>query len=316
MSTKKLITVFGATGAQGGGIVSLFLNDPKLKKEWKIRGVTRNVSGESSQKLVAQGVEMITADMNDKPTLVKAMEGSHVVFAVTNYWEYLDMQVEIRQGKNLADAAKEAGVKRYIWSSLLNIKELTNGALPDVYHFDSKAAVESYVRELGLDASFFLAGFYMPNLKGPQGLRPGEDGVWTFSLVGCPPDAPLPLFNPEDTGKFVKGMIANWDEVKGKRVLGATAYETCQEVVDKFKEMFPEAGKTAKYLQMPDEVFEAQMKGAGYPEFAVKELHQNLRLCAEFGYFGGASLDWSQSYVEEPLTTWKEFAKKSWPELK
>lgn len=59
MSYKRLITVFGATGNQGGSIVQTFLNDSKLKKEWSIRGVSRNVDSDSSRKLAAQGVEMV-----------------------------------------------------------------------------------------------------------------------------------------------------------------------------------------------------------------------------------------------------------------
>lgn len=52
---------------------------------------------------------------------MEAMKGSSAVFTVTNYWEKMDMQLEIQQGKNLADAAKRNGVEHYIWSSLLNV---------------------------------------------------------------------------------------------------------------------------------------------------------------------------------------------------
>lgn len=45
------------------------------------------------------------------------------MFAVTNYWEKADAELEIQQGKNLADAAKEAGIRHYIWSTLHNVKE-------------------------------------------------------------------------------------------------------------------------------------------------------------------------------------------------
>lgn len=63
------------------------------------------------------------ADLNDKPSLVKAMTGAAAVFTMTNYWEKMDMELEIQQGKNLADAAKETGVNHYIWSSLLNVNK-------------------------------------------------------------------------------------------------------------------------------------------------------------------------------------------------
>lgn len=60
MSSKKIITVFGATGKQGGSVVQIFLNDPKLKNEWAVRGVSRNTESESARKLTAQGVEMVS----------------------------------------------------------------------------------------------------------------------------------------------------------------------------------------------------------------------------------------------------------------
>lgn len=59
MPSKKIITVFGATGKQGGSVVRIFLNDPKLKDEWTVRGVSRNVDGAAAQKLSSQGVEMV-----------------------------------------------------------------------------------------------------------------------------------------------------------------------------------------------------------------------------------------------------------------
>lgn len=49
---------------------------------------------------------LFQADMNDKASLQKAMEGSAAVYALTNYWEKMDADLELQQGKNLADAAK------------------------------------------------------------------------------------------------------------------------------------------------------------------------------------------------------------------
>lgn len=57
---KKVITVFGATGAQGGSVVDIFVNDPKLKEEWQVRGVTRDVSKDSAKALVAKGAEVVS----------------------------------------------------------------------------------------------------------------------------------------------------------------------------------------------------------------------------------------------------------------
>jgi uncharacterized protein YbjT (DUF2867 family) len=69
---SKIITVFGATGAQGGSVVAALLQDKTLK----IRGVTRNVHSEAAKSLQSQGVELVTADLNDEESLVKAVKVS------------------------------------------------------------------------------------------------------------------------------------------------------------------------------------------------------------------------------------------------
>lgn len=60
MSGKKIITVFGATGNQGGAVVDTFLTDPKLKNDWVVRGITRDVNKDSSKKLASKGAEVVS----------------------------------------------------------------------------------------------------------------------------------------------------------------------------------------------------------------------------------------------------------------
>lgn len=70
MASPKLIVVIGATGAQGGSVVSSLLGD----KSYRIRGVTRNPSSEKAKALSAKGVEVVTADSSDAGSLKKAFE--------------------------------------------------------------------------------------------------------------------------------------------------------------------------------------------------------------------------------------------------
>jgi uncharacterized protein YbjT (DUF2867 family) len=60
MASKKIITVFGATGAQGGSVVDTFLHDPKLKPDWAVRAVTRDITKDSSKKLQSKGAEVVS----------------------------------------------------------------------------------------------------------------------------------------------------------------------------------------------------------------------------------------------------------------
>lgn len=138
---SKIITVFGATGNQGGSVVEAILADPTLSKEFKIRGITRDVSKPASKALADRGVEMTTADLNSKDSVTAALKDSHSVFLVTNYWETASKEVELTQGKNVADVSKELNVQHLIFSTLINVTKASNGRYPNVPHFDGKSEI-------------------------------------------------------------------------------------------------------------------------------------------------------------------------------
>lgn len=57
---SKLITVFGATGNQGGSVIRAIQADPALSKEYKIRGITRDPSKPAAKDLAAKGVDVVS----------------------------------------------------------------------------------------------------------------------------------------------------------------------------------------------------------------------------------------------------------------
>ena len=103
---SKLLVIIGATGNQGGSVIKSILADPNASKQFKLRGVTRDVSKDAAKALTEQGVEMVSADLDDKTSLVKAFEGAYGVYAVTDFWATMNKDAEVKQGKNMADAAK------------------------------------------------------------------------------------------------------------------------------------------------------------------------------------------------------------------
>jgi uncharacterized protein YbjT (DUF2867 family) len=119
--------------------------------------------------------------MTSIPSLEQALSGSHSVFLVTTPTFTENSDLELTQGKNVADAAKRAGVQHLIFSSLLNVSESTSGRLKNVPHFDHKAQVEQYIRDLGIPATFVLPGYFMSNYVFLGLLRKGEDGVYTLA---------------------------------------------------------------------------------------------------------------------------------------
>lgn len=197
---SKLITVFGATGNQGGSVINAVLADSVVSKEFKIRGITRDPSKPAAQALAAKGVEVVTvsricpgklvsspsnilqADMTSKSSLAEAIKGSHTVFLVTtpNFMSGGDTEEQIH-GKNVADVASEAGVNHLIYSSLLHVTNTTDGRLKHVVHFDDKAEVERYIRSKGIPSTFVLPGYFMTNFTALQMIRKGEDGVYNLA---------------------------------------------------------------------------------------------------------------------------------------
>ncbi|KAH8813158.1 putative NmrA-like family domain-containing protein 1 [Xylogone sp. PMI_703] len=295
MASKKILVVFGATGAQGGSVARAVLSDSKMRDSWAVRGITRDVNKPPAKELKDLGAEVVSADLNDPSTLKPALKGAYAVYAVTNYWEKADANVEMAQGKAIADEAKAQGVQHFVWSSLLNVSELSKGVLTKVHHFDSKAHVEEYIRSIDIPATYFLPGFYMSNLPGGM-FRPNTSSqLWTLNLP-IPTTSPVPLFDTaSDTGKFVKGILLNREKVLGKRIPGATAYYTVEQIVSEFREMFPEAGKGAMAVQVPESEYIGNLVKAGRSPESAEEMAQNMRLMGEFGYFGGMDLKESHS---------------------
>jgi len=103
-NNKKLIAVIGATGQQGGGVVRAL----QSRGQFKVRALTRN-----PDKHPELAYEVVEADLDRPETLTAAFKGVHGVFLVTNFWE--QGTDELKQATAAVRAAKDAGVKHFIW---------------------------------------------------------------------------------------------------------------------------------------------------------------------------------------------------------
>ncbi|KAK3903310.1 NmrA-like family domain-containing protein 1 [Staphylotrichum tortipilum] len=298
---SKLITVFGATGNQGGSVIKHILADAVLSKEFKIRGITRDTSKPAAQALAQKGVELKSANLDSKSSVVEAVAGSHTVFLVTNYWESKDAAKELSQGKNVADAAKEGGVSHIIFSSLLNVTETSRGRLTHVPHFDAKADIEQYIRGTGVPSTFVLPGYFMSNFT--HMLRPKEDGSLTLAFP-VSSQAKFPLLDAAgDYGKFVKAAIKHSASLNGKRVYAASDYYTPERILADVEEV---TGKKTAYVQLTPEQYKAAL-----PAATADEMLENHLFIEKPGYFNGEILKESLDLLDEKPTTWKEFITKS-----
>jgi hypothetical protein len=128
LAMSKLLVVFGATGQQGGSVVSHVLNDAELSKQYKVRAVTRDPSSSKAEALKTKGVEVVKADLSDPASLSSALKGAHTIFFLTSPSMGPNAKSdELGQGKGVADAAVAAGVQYIIFSTLPHVERLSGG---------------------------------------------------------------------------------------------------------------------------------------------------------------------------------------------
>ncbi|RMY69079.1 hypothetical protein D0862_14915 [Hortaea werneckii] len=275
---KKLLTIFGATGNQGGSIIDVVLASPDLSTKYALRGITRDPSSAKSQALASQGVDMVQADLNDVGSLQKALEGAYGAFGVTDFWAVMSKEVEFTQGRNVFAAAKAAGVRHYVWSSLPWAEKLTGGVLRHVDHFDSKAMVEEYVEA---NKGEMVVSYYMPAmfLTMTKTLVKAVDGTPMLSVPFPSDSIAWPLVDVRgDGGKYVMGLFEAGEQANGVKINAVSTWTTPKEIVATLSKA---AGKEVVYNPVSTEVF-----GGFFPEAIRAELIETLRLVGEYSYYG------------------------------
>ncbi|KAJ7785230.1 hypothetical protein DFH07DRAFT_726509 [Mycena maculata] len=163
MSSSRIVSVFGATGLQGSTVLEALLKDGTFTP----RAITRNPDSEAALRLKERGVEVVEGDSSNKASLVRALQGSEAVFAITV--PLLPPVVtsgpsELTQGKNMVDASKEAGVKFFIFSSLPDMTKLSGGKYTKASPADDKQVIEDYLKASGLAHASLLLGAFLENL--------------------------------------------------------------------------------------------------------------------------------------------------------
>ncbi|MGH8911259.1 MAG: NmrA family NAD(P)-binding protein, partial [Acidimicrobiia bacterium] len=107
----RTVAVCGATGRQGGAVARSL-----LESGWVVRALTRLPGQERAATLSELGAEVVAADMEDPASLRRAFEGVDGVFSVQNGM-ISGFDREVVQGRNVADAAKQANVGHLVYAA-------------------------------------------------------------------------------------------------------------------------------------------------------------------------------------------------------
>jgi len=203
--SDKLVVVAGATGQQGGAVARHL-----AKNGWKVRALTRDPNKDAAKALAAQGAEIFQNDLDDRAGLDEALKGAYGAFSVQNYWlPNVGYDGEIKQGKIFADAAKAAGVKHFVYTSV-GAAERGMGQK----HFESKWEIEKYIQSLALPYTILRPTAFMENTYYTQAAL--SNGMY-FSF-GVRPDKKSQWIATDDVGAFAALAFAAPQEFIGKTI--------------------------------------------------------------------------------------------------
>src|SRR5713226_6693969 len=241
MNNKKLIAVIGATGQQGGGVVRAL----QANGQFKVRALTRNPG---KHRDLAD--EVVEADLNRPETLAAAFKGAYGVFLVpTSSLEGTD---ERKQGAAAVQAAKDAGVKHVVWSTLPDVEAISGGKF-NVPHFTSKAKVDPIVKDAGFaNHTFVIAPFFYQNLGGAMAPQKQADGSLGWALPLDPSVRCIHMGDIRELGTIVAGAFAHPDQAGNGEYLPLVGdFMSFNEIVETLNRQ----GHHFSVTQVPKEAF-------------------------------------------------------------
>ncbi|KAF4979784.1 hypothetical protein FZEAL_4088 [Fusarium zealandicum] len=221
----KTVLVLGATGTQGGSVAKLLIQYPE---QYQVRCLTRNPHSDKAKALGAQGAELVKADLTVPSTLPQAFKGVWGVFAVTDFYDTTvldDPMSEEKQGQHIVEAAVEAGVECFLWSTLPSSREISG-----------KQSVDAVIREAGLKGCFVRTGnFYENMISRKYAAYDKEADVITMTRPIIGPDAELTsLYVEKDLSAVCKALFDQWESNKarldGGYFLASGARETMRQI--------------------------------------------------------------------------------------
>ena len=254
----RIILVAGATGKQGGAVIRHL-----QQKEWKIRALTRNPNSKTAQALASEGIDVCQGNMNDPQSLEKAMDNAYGVFSVQDFW-VVGVKEEIQQGKNMADAAKKAGVQHFVYASAAGADRESG-----VDHFASKFVIEEYIKNIGLQATVLRPVGFMENYHFPHIKSRILKGKLVHPIV---PNRKLQLIPTDDIGAFVAAAFEGPEKFVGLAIDIASDELTNPGIAETFSKVME---RPIRFKRLPMLIVRL---------FMDKELYQMFHWINKVGY--------------------------------
>ena len=236
----KIIVVIGATGRQGGQVARHLVKDG-----WQVRALTRKPDSKKAADLKSLGVEVLEADMNDKSSLESAFRSAYGVFNMQAPVPG-KIEIEIQQGKNVAEAARKTGIQHIVYGSagLGNIKT-------GIEQWDAKIEVTKAMNDLELPLTVLRPVAFMELMVDPSYFPNASTwSIWP-KLTGS--DYKIAWISVQDVGAIAAAAFANPDKYIGKELALVADIKSLRECREIYREV---TGKYPSRFPMPMFLFE------------------------------------------------------------
>ncbi|WP_052685693.1 NmrA/HSCARG family protein [Lentzea aerocolonigenes] len=235
-----LVAVLGATGRQGGAVARHLLADGR-----RVRALTRDPSSAKARRLAEAGAEVMRVDMSDVTTLRPAFAGAHGVFSVQNPM-ICGLDEEVVQGRNVGDAAAEAGVRHVVYGSA-GIDRAGTG----VGSWESKMVIKAHLQGLGLPLTVLRPMALMELMTDKDFYPPVSMWHLMPKLIGG--DRPLLWLCSDDFGAVAARVFAEPDGFVGEDLPLVSDVLSINGCRDHYREAF---GRPPRRFPMPIWLFE------------------------------------------------------------
>lgn len=218
--SRPTVAVVGATGRQGSAAVGAL-----LAAGVSVRALVRDRSKDAARSLAEAGAELVTADLEDSASLVRAFRGTDAISAMTTFAVPGGVDGEVEYGRRIGDAAVEAGVHRMVYSSVGGAERRTG-----IPHFESKRRIEEYLDDLELQVTHLRPTFFMENFS--SFVQAAPDGGELVVRLPLPDGVPLQMVAVRDIGIAAATLLLDGSaegsgsvEISGDELTGSQVAE-------------------------------------------------------------------------------------------
>ena len=234
-SGRRTIVVTGATGLQGGAVARRL-----LENGWQVRGLTRNAASKRAQALRALGAEVLQGDMAEAASLRRAFEGAYGIYSVQNPF-IGGPEAEVRQGKNVAEVAKDVGVDHLVYGSAGTGRKGTG-----VPSWETKLQIEDHIKALELPLTILRPTAFMELMTHRKFFPPVAAWQVMPKLMGS--SRRLPWLCTEYLGVIGAKAFADPHSFVGKDLTLASDVRSLDECRSIYREVM---GRTPRRFPMP-----------------------------------------------------------------